>query len=102
LKYYFHPSALAEHKQNIRYYQTQQPNLGKQYVDAFNQTIDQVCEMPQRFRTARSPNIRRAALKTFPFHIIYREHLLQTNITQIQILAIAHQRRKPHYWANRD
>ncbi len=42
------------------------------------------------------PDIHKAGLKRFPFHVIYR-----ATGTQIIVLAVAHQRRRPAYWMGR-
>ena len=96
MSFYFHPEALAEHKASVQYYKTRQPNLGARYAAEFDQVMGNIIEAPHRFRIERSPDIRTISLRRFPFKIIYRE-----TSNQIQVLAVAHKRRMPGYWAGR-
>lgn len=42
------------------------------------------------------PDIRRAGLRRFPFNVLYR-----VIGAEVQILAVAHHRRRPAYWLGR-
>ena len=53
-----------------------------------------ICSTPNFYPTIAAPDIHRAGLKRFPFHVIYR-----VMPAQIIVLAVAHQRRRPAYWA---
>jgi toxin ParE1/3/4 len=65
------------------------------FVDAVTRGIDLIVEAPHRW-LAGSHGTRRFLLQRFPFAIVYRELP-----TAIQVLAIAHARRKPGYWKQR-
>ena len=43
-----------------------------------------------------TPEIRRCRLKRFPYSVVYT-----LDATDILVLAVAHQHRKPGYWRNR-
>lgn len=47
-----------------------------------------ICTAPNFYQTIGAPDIHKAGLKRFPFHVIYR-----TEQNQIVVLAVAHQRR---------
>jgi hypothetical protein len=55
-----------------------------------------VCTTPDFYPRIDGSKLRKAGLRRFPFHVIYRIEPMQ-----IVILAIAHQRRRPAYWAGR-
>ena len=42
------------------------------------------------------PDVRRYVLSRFPYSILYR-----ASATQLEIIAVSHQRRSPDYWAER-
>ncbi len=52
--------------------------------------------MPARYRTEFPPAIRKASVEDFPYNVIFREIE-----GCIQILAVAHHRRRPRYWLGR-
>jgi hypothetical protein len=55
-----------------------------------------VCEAPHRYPIEWKPDIRRIRMPKFPFTVLYRE--VQSTI---QILAVAHNHRRPQYWLGR-
>ena len=96
MKYRFHPAAEAEHLEQIAFYESRERGLGGRYLDHFRQAIRNVCESPARFPVEQLPDIRRARVQAFPFTILYREQG-----DGIQVLAVAHYRRRPRYWLGR-
>ena len=91
-----HPEAALEHEQQVAYYEERQPGLGQRYHRAFRAAAARACASPQRFKLVRQPETRRVSFAGFPFSIIYR-----TVGEVVQILAVAHHRRRPEYWAGR-
>ncbi len=96
MSYTLHPQAALEHEQQVAYYQQRQVGLGQRYHEAFKTAALQAADTPKRFKLIRPPEIRTLDLAGFPLRIIYREAG-----SQIQILAVAHHRRRPQYWAGR-
>jgi plasmid stabilization system protein ParE len=96
MNYFFHPAAEAEHLESIAYYESKRPGLGATYLAEFEQLITVICEVPHRFPIEKQPDVRRIVMQKFPFAILYREFL-----NSVQILAIAHHRRRPQYWLGR-
>ena len=92
----FHPEAEAEHLETVAYYETRRPGLGSHYLAAFEQALKAVSTDPRRFRIVQEPDIRRAPLARFPLSIVYRE-----TRQRIEILAVAHHKRRPAYWSAR-
>lgn len=96
MNYRFLRAARAEHLDEVAFYERQLPGLGTDYLAEFEEVMARICASPNFYPLVGARDIRKAGLKRFPFHVIYRvEH------AQIVILAIAHQRRRPAYWAGR-
>ncbi len=70
------------------------------FFDAVDATIQRVLDFPRAGATVprvpRNLPIRRLAVTRFPYHVIYLEPT-----TELRILAVAHDRRKPGYWRHR-
>ncbi|MGH8226114.1 MAG: type II toxin-antitoxin system RelE/ParE family toxin [Gammaproteobacteria bacterium] len=96
MNYRLHPDAASEHEKQVAYYEARSPGLGARHHAAFRSSILQVCEAPNRFKMVSASDIRRAPINGFPFSIMFRQ--IQD---EIQVLAIAHHRRHPDYWAGR-
>lgn len=96
MSYQFHPAAEAEHLEAVAYYESKQPGLGASYLADFETAMEQVCAAPCRYPVERQPDIRRIRLKQFPFMVLYRE----ANGV-VQVLTVAHYRRRPGYWVGR-
>jgi len=96
MNYQFHPDTFDEHYDSVAFYQNRLPGLGADYIVEFDAVMALICRTPNFYPTIAAPDIHKAGLKRFPFHVIYR-----TDSTQIFVLAVAHQRRRPAYWAGR-
>jgi toxin ParE1/3/4 len=96
MNYRFHPAAEAEHLEQIAFYETRQQGLGARYREHFLHAVQKVCETPARYPIEQQPDIRRVRLRPFPLALIYRER-----DGMVQVLAVAHYRRRPGYWLGR-
>ena len=96
MTYRFHPEAEAEHLEAVAWYESRGSGLGARYLAEFEQVLEQVCRNPHRYPVDRRPDIRRARMRRFPFTILYREAE-----SGVEILAVAHHRRRPTYWGIR-
>jgi hypothetical protein len=96
MNYVFHPNAEAEFLESVGFYESKVKGLGSAFIDEFEGIVNLVCESPKQRKVVREPDIRRAPLNRFPFTIIYRE-----KYSVIQVLAVAHDRRRPQYWSPR-
>ena len=96
MTYRFHPEAEAEHLEAVAWYESRRPGLGARYLAEFEQVLERVCRNPHRYPVDRRPDIRRARMWRFPFTILYRE--VEDGV---EILAVAHHRRRPMYWSLR-
>ncbi len=93
---WFHPEAEAEHLETVAWYETRRAGLGTRYLAAFERVLEHLHANARRYRIVHEPDIRRAPLPRFPFSVIYRE-----TGERIEILAVAHHRRRPAYWIER-
>ena len=96
MTYHFHPAAEAEHLESVSYYKSKRPGLGVIYLTEFASLLNRICEGPHKYPAELQPNIRRASMRKFPFTVIFREVR-----DQVQVLAVAHHRRRPQYWLHR-
>ena len=96
MTFWFHPEAEAEHLETVVYYETRHAGLGALYLAAFEQALDSVRDNAHRYRIVHEPGIRRVPLARFPLSIIYREAG-----ERVEILAVAHHKRRPAYWIAR-
>ncbi|MBC8554039.1 MAG: type II toxin-antitoxin system RelE/ParE family toxin [Candidatus Brocadiales bacterium] len=96
MSYFFHPAAEAEHLETVAYFESKRPGLGASYIAEFENILAGICEMPFSYPIEMKPDIRRRRMKKFPFTILFRvvSH-------SVQILAVAHHRRRPTYWLGR-
>lgn len=90
-----HPEAAVEAQAAREWYDERGPALGKAFLAELDRAIDRIVESPDRWPKFRA-GIRRYLMRRFPFMVIYRQ------IGEvIQVLAVAHARRKPGYWRHR-
>jgi len=90
-----HPAAVAEAEKATRWYRERSARTAAQFVEEVNLAIDRIFAAPQHW-PAGPHDTRKFLLHRFPFSVVYRE-LPAT----IQVLAIAHGRRRPGYWKTR-
>lgn len=92
----FHPEAAAEYAEHVAFYKSLHAELGIRFHEAVKLVVANFCEMPARYSIEFPPAIRRARIQGFPYTVIFRE--VDGNI---QVLAVAHYRRRPLYWLGR-
>lgn len=96
MSYVFHPAAETEHLESVAYFESKRPGLGALYLTEFELLMNSVCDAPTRYRIDRQPDVRLARMSRFPYSILYREAA-----GAVQVLAVAHHRRRPNYWLGR-
>jgi plasmid stabilization system protein ParE len=90
-----HPEALEEFKTAVSWYLARSESAAHNFVSDVDQAVELILESPLRWPVF-DYQTRRFVLRRFPFAIVYRE-----KETAIQILAVAHGRRRPGYWKKR-
>jgi toxin ParE1/3/4 len=90
------PAALAELKDTAAFYTARaDARLGLAFVAEFERAANLVLANPEIGRIFR-PDARRFVMRRFPYNVIY-----QVASGELRILAVAHQSRRPGYWAGR-
>ena len=92
----FHPAAEAEFLESVGYYESMVPGLGAALIEEFETLAELIGESPKGWQVELEPDIRRVPLQRFPLSIVSRE-----NPGGFQVLAVAHNRRRPQYWLGR-
>jgi len=92
MKVEFLAAAEREFRDASRYYETRVPGLGQEFVVELERASSLLAERNALGRRCDSRH-RRLGLRRFPFAIVYRIHG-----AVIQIVAVAHKRRRPEYW----
>jgi toxin ParE1/3/4 len=92
----FHQETEAELQAGIAYYDEQRAGLGTEFQEEVELAVDRIARMPQAFSPYGSEGLRKFVLRRFPYSIFYLEL-----DEAIWIAAVAHQRRRPGYWAHR-
>ena len=95
LRIEFHPSAVDEAEGALEWYAARSPAAAKAYLHELDHALSQIAEAPHRW-PRYSQDVRRYQFRRFPFTLFYR-----ATQDSVQVLAVAHQRRKPGYWRHR-
>ena len=90
-----HPEAQAEIVGSLNYYEETDPALAEDLDARIDAAVDLISAKPETW-PAYLHGTRRYNLQRFPYSVIYRE---KSGV--IQIVAMAHHRRKPGYWSKR-
>jgi toxin ParE1/3/4 len=90
-----HSAALEEAEAATDWYAERSHRAAERFLNELKQAIEQVSDHPGQF-PAFMFGTRRMVLRKFPFVIVFRE-----TATTVDIVAIAHARRRPDYWRNR-
>ncbi len=90
------PPALGElHDAAAFYSESANIELGLAFVAEFERTVNVILANPTLGLTFRG-NRRRYLLRRFPYSVIY-----QVTSNELRVIAVAHHRRRPGYWAGR-
>lgn len=91
-----HTDAEAELREALDYYEGQRTGLGGEFRREFEAALQRVRENPQAYAVEDDSGVRYCPLRRFPFTLVYVEL-----DDRIWVAAVAHQRRRPRYWARR-
>ncbi|RLB47134.1 MAG: type II toxin-antitoxin system RelE/ParE family toxin [Deltaproteobacteria bacterium] len=91
------PAAESEAAAAAYWYEEREEGLGVEFVGELDAALERVVARPRAFALWRKNRpFRRARLKRFPYLIFFR--LLEE---EIEVVAVAHAKRSPGYWATR-
>ena len=92
----FHPKAIVEAREAGKWYSAKAGRLAaRKFEQELDGAVKRIAESPERWPQYRR-GTRRYLLQRFPYAVIYR-----LSGTSVQILAIAHARRRPEFWKQR-
>jgi plasmid stabilization system protein ParE len=91
----YHPAASREIKAAHAWYLRQGVQAADGFYEELLPALDRLQERP-RLYLPHLYGTQRVVLDRYPFSIVYRELL-----HEIQIVAVAHAKRRPGYWASR-
>jgi toxin ParE1/3/4 len=91
----FHPLAEKELLDAVSYYEEKETGLGLEYLSEVEHAVNFLVRYPEAGSKVRG-SIRRLTLPKFPYSLLYR-----VSEEQIRVLAVAHHKRKPQYWVDR-
>jgi toxin ParE1/3/4 len=92
----FHSVAEKELSKATSYYERQREGLGSEFRREFEAALAQVCHNPNAYAVQDESGVRYCPLHRFPYTLVYVEV-----DDEIWIAAVAHQHRRPRYWARR-
>lgn len=95
LQVVFHPDAVEEAAAARLWYAERSQSAGDSFLAELDHGIESISAAPERFPLFVH-GTRRYLFQRFPFQIVYR----LTN-SLIEIVAVAHGRRRPGYWRSR-
>lgn len=91
----FHPLARDEVEEAQAWYEERSLLAAAGFLHDFSLAVRRISEAPNRYPVSLH-STRRILLDRFPFNIHYR-----VNEDDIVVVAVAHQKRRPGYWAGR-
>jgi len=90
-----HPLAADEAEAAEKWYRERNETAATRFRRELDRAVGMIAERPE----AAPPyvgNTRRFLLRRFPFFVVYRVFS-----RTVQVVAVAHARRRPHYWLER-
>jgi toxin ParE1/3/4 len=91
-----HVRARGEVREAVEYYDAQRDGLGDEFLAEFEAAVESIRRMPEAYPPVGQRGMRKHHLKRFPYTIYYAP-----SPDGVWIAAVAHQKRRPGYWASR-
>jgi len=95
MKSEFHPLADQELTDAATFYEHAEPGLGAEFLDEIERLLT-ILEIHPNVGRPTPQYLRMAPTRRFPYSVVY-----QALPDHLHILAVAHHRRRPQYWAGR-
>jgi toxin ParE1/3/4 len=90
-----HPEAVAEARAATQWYRERSPSAANAFLAEMDRAIEKIAENPETWPRYVG-GTQRFLMRRFPFSVVFR---LTSN--RIEVVAIAHGRRRPGYWKGR-
>jgi toxin ParE1/3/4 len=91
----FHPEAANEVEAALAWYAERSVRAAERFIEELSSAVLMIAESPHQWARFEE-NTRQVTLRHYPYIVIYRAHP-----DRIEILAVAHGRRRPGYWRDR-
>ncbi len=91
-----HAGAEADLRETLEYYESQRTGLGGEFRREFEAVLMRFHTSPHAFAIEGESEVRFASLRRFTYRLAFLD--LED---QLWIVAVAHHRRRPRYWAER-
>jgi toxin ParE1/3/4 len=91
-----HPAAEAEYEQALAWYLERSPQAAERFQVAFDEAIEAIQSHPAMFPLFDDRH-RFVLVKRYPYSVIYR-----WDGDTARVIAVAHAKRRPRSWSNRD
>lgn len=95
----WHPLARRELFEASEFYENESNGLGEAFLDQVQEALDRLRRHPRAGQEVLA-DIRRFLISRFPYSLVYRIEEDRRH-DRIFLLAVAHQKRRPRYWARR-
>ncbi|HUT09288.1 MAG TPA: type II toxin-antitoxin system RelE/ParE family toxin [Thermoguttaceae bacterium] len=90
-----HPEAIEEARAARQWYHEHSPAAADAFVAELDAAIERILDAPDRFPVYLA-GTRRYLMHRFPYIVVY--HQVRSTV---QVIAVAHGKRKPGYWKSR-
>lgn len=91
----FHPAAAAEVEAAVQWYVERSPVAARAFAAEVNACVERVRAAPDRW-PRYVHGTRRYLFPHFPYSLVYR-----VQNEEVEVVAVAHHRRRPDYWRGR-
>jgi plasmid stabilization system protein ParE len=88
--------AEAEYTEALAWYHARSARAAEGFEAAFAEALERIGQSPEQFPPCDEEGYRFAMLGRYPYSLIYR-----TRGETVQVVAVAHARRRPGYWSRR-
>ena len=90
-----HPEAVVEAQAAAQWYRERSESAGEAFLSELDRAVEMILESPEMW-PQYIHGTRRYLFHHFPFYLVYRQVS-----AKIEIVALAHGRRRPGYWKHR-
>jgi toxin ParE1/3/4 len=91
-----HADAEEELRKALEHYEEQRAGLGREFREEFEAALERLRQNPYLYAAEDESGARFCQLRRFQYTLVYLDL-----DDRIWIVAVAHQRRRPRYWARR-
>lgn len=97
MRFHFHGGAKRDLKQSYSWYRKSSDRAASEFLEEISATLDKISNTPGDFHpVSKHSKARSVRVDRYPFSIIYLP-----SATNVIIVAVAHDKRRPGYWQRR-